>query len=94
MSSDTSTPTAPLTTALVVLAIALHAVAGWLVSVSGLLAPLWAIVLLAAVWLGACVPLVRAVRARARWAPLVPLAFFALWFATMTAGDLALGWTA
>ncbi len=95
-----SSPTTPttgasfLTTALLVLAVALHLAAGWLVSVSGLLAPLWAILVLAAGWLGACVLLARAVRGRRRWAPLVPLGVVAAWGALMTFGDLVLGWTA
>lgn len=75
-------------------AVLLHVFALWLVSVSGLLAPLWAILALGAAWLTACLPLARGLRRRALWVPLVPLAVLALWVAAMTLGDVLLGWTA
>lgn len=101
-STSSTPPTAPsdarsrgaLQLVLSVAAVLLHVFALWLVTVSGLLAPLWAILALGAVWLTACLPLARGLRQRAPWVPLVPLAVLALWVATMTLGDTLLGWTA
>lgn len=84
----------PLDLLLGVVAVLLHLLALWLVLVSGLVAPLWAIVVLGVVWLAACYPLLRGLRAGARWGVLVPLALVAFWFAFITFGEAVLGWTA
>lgn len=60
---------------------------------SGLVAPLWAIVLLLLAWLGLLALAVLAVRARSAWALLIPVAALAVWWAGITAGELFLGWT-
>lgn len=65
----------------VVLAGALHLVAAWFTAASGLLAPLWAVVVLGGLWLVATVVLVRTARRRPLGAPLVPVAYGLLWWA-------------
>lgn len=67
---------------------------GWFTAASGLLAPLWAIVVLGLLWLAAAAMLVRVARRRPPVAPLVPLANGLLWWAVMMAGENWLGWTA
>jgi len=70
----------------------LHAVAGVFVISSGLLMPMWAIVCMGAVWV---LGLAIAIRHRAN--PFVvlsvPIATFAIWFLTASAGEAFLGWT-
>lgn len=61
---------------------------------SGLLAPLWAVLMLYGVWLAATVLLVRTARSRPFAAPLVPLANVTVLWLVMTVGERALGWTA
>lgn len=64
---------------------------------SGLLVPVWGIVVLYALWLGLAVVLVRLLRGDRRrplLAPLVPVAAIAVWFAFVTAGEVLLDWTA
>lgn len=92
-SRDQRWPRGPLQIVLGALAVLLHLAGLWLVLVSGLVAPLWAIVVLGIVWLGACVPLVLGLRDGRRWVPLVPLGFAFLWFAAVNLGEIVLGWT-
>jgi hypothetical protein len=61
---------------------------------SGLLAPLWAIVVLYAIWAGATAGLVLLARTRPFATLLVPIANMALWWLVMTIGERFLGWTA
>ena len=64
---------------------------------SGLLVPIWGIVVLYALWLALAFVLVRLLRGEARrpmLAPLVPVAALAVWFAVVTAGEAIFGWTA
>ena len=64
-------------------------------AVSGLVAPLWGVVVLGVWWavcLGAIVGLVR--RHRPRLVPLVPVVALAGWFAFVSFGEAVLGWTA
>lgn len=68
-------------------------VALWLYSASGLLAPLWAVVLLLVVWLALAVLAVRVHRRRGAWSLLVPVAAVALWVAVLGLGEAVLGWT-
>jgi hypothetical protein len=61
---------------------------------SGLLAPLWAIVLFYVLWLVAAFVLVRLARRRPFVTPLVPVANAALLWLAISAGEAWLGWTA
>lgn len=62
--------------------------------VSTLLAPPWAVVVGAAVWVSSLAPFVWAFRTRPWATPVVALAVLAAWIAFITLGDLAFGWTA
>lgn len=61
---------------------------------SGLLAPLWAVVALYAIWAVAAVGLVLLARTRPFTTLLVPIANINLWWLLMTIGERFLGWTA
>ena len=64
---------------------------------SGLLVPIWGIVVLYGLWLALAVVLVRLLRRETRrpmLAPLVPVAALAGWFAVVTAGEALFDWTA
>jgi hypothetical protein len=75
---------------------ALHLVIGFVpFAVSGLVAPLWGVVVLGAFWvamLAVAVVLVR--RRRPLLVPLVPVASLLGWFAFVSFGSAVLGWTA
>ena len=60
---------------------------------SGLVAPLWAIVLLVALWLACTALLVAVARRRPLLAPLIPVGNFALWWLALMLGGQVLGWT-
>lgn len=60
---------------------------------SGLLAPLWAIVLLLLVWVAMVVAGWRERVARPWLLLVMPLLAVALWFAVLSAGEAWLGWT-
>lgn len=76
--------------------VALHLLAGaFPFAVSGLIAPLWGVVVLYAIWLallGVAVQLVRT--GRLRLVLLVPFAAVVAWFTVMSFGGAVLGWTA
>ena len=76
-----------------VLAAILQAAVGFMYLASGLMAPLYGIVILWAIWIAATVVLVR-FRRRGPILLLVPIAAAALWFGIMTLGDTVLDWTA
>jgi hypothetical protein len=64
---------------------------------SGLLVPIWGIVVLYSLWLALAVVLVRLLRGERRrplLAPLVPVGALAVWFGVVTAGEAIFGWTA
>ncbi len=61
---------------------------------SGLVAPLWAVIVLVAVWAALLVVALRLWKARPFLVPLVPIAAVAIWFAAIAAGETWLGWTA
>ncbi len=61
---------------------------------SGLLAPLGGVVVLHVVWAVATTALVLLLRRRSWYALFVPLVNASIWWATMTLGDIWLGWTA
>jgi hypothetical protein len=73
--------------------IALAAV-GVLYAASGLVAPLWAVVLLDVWWIVLAVVLVRWARRGSWWTPAVPVVAYGTWWAALTAGENWLGWTA
>ena len=79
---------------LLVLAVLAHLGAGILYLAAGLVAPLWAVLLLWALWLVLLWVLVRVWRRRPLLALAVPVAAVALFFAAITAGEQLLGWTA
>jgi hypothetical protein len=61
---------------------------------SGLLAPLWAVVLLLVIWAGLLVVAIQLLRSsRPALTILVPLAATAIWFGVLSAGEAWLGWT-
>lgn len=61
---------------------------------SGLLAPLWAVVALYAIWTLSAAGLVLLARTRPFATLLVPMANAALWWLVITIGERVLGWTA
>ena len=80
----------------VVVGIGLHLAIGAVpFAVTGLIAPLWAVVVLWILWLAMLAVAVWPVRRqRPLLVPLVPLASLAVWFAFTTFGGAVLGWTA
>jgi hypothetical protein len=79
--------------ALAALAAVAHVVVGVFYLSSGLMAPMWAIVLLLVWWALLAAWLVRAAWRGSWWTPLAPLVAVVTWFAVMTAGEKLLGWT-
>ncbi|HEX8487745.1 MAG TPA: hypothetical protein VF642_04295 [Propionibacteriaceae bacterium] len=61
---------------------------------SGLMAPLWAVVVLMAVWLALFVLGCLWFRRRPWWTLPLPVVALLIWLGTMTAGEAWLGWTA
>jgi hypothetical protein len=61
---------------------------------SGLLAPLWAVVGLLAIWAVLLLLGLRLRTTRPLWMLGVPVLAVAIWFGAMSAGDAFLGWTA
>ncbi|MGY1603195.1 hypothetical protein [Geodermatophilus sp. SYSU D00815] len=76
------------------LAAAAHLVVGVFYLSSGLVAPLWAVVVLGLWWLLLAVHLSRLALRGSRWTPAVPVVAFATWYAVLAAGEALLGWTA
>ena len=74
------------------LAAVLHAVAGFFYLASGLVAPLWAIVVLLAIWFVLVWQLWRL--RRSPYSLLIPVAAAAIWFTILTLGERFLNWTA
>ena len=77
----------------VVTGFVLHAVACVFVISSGLMMPMWAIILLAGFWTAALGFAIRQ-RHRPPAVLLTPVVTFAVWFLTGWAGETFLGWTA
>ncbi len=71
-----------------------HLVPGFFIVVSGLVAPLWAIVFMLAVWIALGVALVRMVLRGWWWTPVVPVVAMVFWFGFITLGENLLGWQA
>ncbi|MBO3749674.1 hypothetical protein J5X84_26645 [Streptosporangiaceae bacterium NEAU-GS5] len=61
---------------------------------SGLVAPLWAIIVLLVVWAALLAAAIWAVRARSPWGLLTPIVAIGVWFGTISAGEALLDWTA
>jgi hypothetical protein len=76
------------------LSAAAHLAVGVFYASSGLVAPLWAVVVLAVWWLALAAVLSRLALRGSWWTPVVPIVAFATWFAVLTAGERLLGWTA
>lgn len=74
--------------------VALLVVEAPLVFSSGLVMPLWAVVLLGAIWLVALVLSIRWFVRRPVVVLLLPLAVAAVWFVMVTVGERLLGWQA
>ncbi len=79
---------------LVVAGVAIYLVLGFFVAASGLLAPLWAVIVYGGLWVvGAVVAIIRT--KRLPWLPLaLAVGGFAFWWLTLNLGDQFLGWTA
>ena len=75
------------------LACVLHLAAGFFYISSGLVAPLWGVLLLLAIWLVLAVYLAR-IRRTGPKTLLVPVAAAAIWFLVLWIGQSLLGWTA
>jgi hypothetical protein len=87
-----SRPLGPLV--LAVLAGLAHLAIGPLYAAAGLLAPGWAVVVLALWWGLLAAVLVHLARRRSWWTPAVPVVALATWWLVLTAGERLLGWTA
>lgn len=70
-----------------------HLVVGFYYLASGLMAPLWAIVLLLVVWAVLAWAGVRLAMRRSYLVLLIPVLAFGVWFAVMSLGGAVLGWT-
>lgn len=68
------------------------AIAAFPLSASGLLAPPWALVVIAVGWAVGLVVAWRLGRTRPLVVPLVPVVTLAAWFGFITAGESLLGW--
>lgn len=96
MATDGSRGATTLDKVLAGIGIALHLLAGvFPFAASGLIAPLWGVVVLYLWWLALLAVAVRFVRTR-RWRLVLAVPFVAVagWFALMSFGGAVLGWTA
>ncbi len=73
---------------------AMHLTVGGFYVATSLVAPAGTAAALGVVWLGLAVLLWRWRRARPLWALLLPFVAAGVWWATVTAGERWLGWTA
>ncbi len=73
--------------------VALLVVAFFPFAATGLVAPLWAVAVAWAVWVGTGLLTWRTSRRRPRLTPLVPLAAAAGWYVAVTAAAAAFSWT-
>lgn len=84
----------PVNLALLILGIAAYLVLGVVVLSSGLVAPLWAVIVYVVLWIAGAVVAVRSAR-RLPWLPLVlAVGGFGFWLLTLALGEGLLGWTA
>jgi hypothetical protein len=75
-------------------AVGAHLTVGVVYAVSGLLAPVWAVVALAVWWLVLGALLVALAVRRSLWTLAVPFVAIASWVLVISAGGAWLGWTA
>jgi len=75
------------------LGLAAHAALFFWYVASGLLAPLWAVVVLLLVWAALLGVAIWLLRTRPWWTLLVPVVGVAFWFLAISAGEAWLGWT-
>lgn len=71
-----------------------HVAVGFFYLASGLVAPLWAVLVLWAWWAVLAVVLLRLAVRRSWWTPLVPLVAMASWYLVLFLGESVLGWSA
>jgi hypothetical protein len=76
------------------LGFALHLMMGVWYAESRLVAPIWGVLVLLALWALLTVAAWRLLRSRPTLVLVVPVADAALWLAVVSAGDALLGWTA
>lgn len=74
--------------------LALHLTLGFLVIVSGLVAPIWAVLAMGVAWLIAFGYGVIYWRGSIKKALLIPIASWTVYVGVLTFGDTVLGWTA
>ncbi|MGH8946072.1 MAG: hypothetical protein ACRDVL_07985 [Acidimicrobiia bacterium] len=74
--------------------LAFHLVAGFFYLGAGLLAPLYAVAALLAVWVVLLALAIWQWRRRPWWVLVTPFVAGAIWFGVLTLGDIFLGWTA
>jgi hypothetical protein len=91
---ETSAGASPVAIVLGLVALALHLVVGYFVLASGLVAPLWAVLMLVLIWVIALILGWRIWRSHPAVAVAVPVVTALIWLAVIAAGGQFLGWTA
>jgi hypothetical protein len=76
------------------LAVLAHVVIGVWYAASVLVAPLWAVLCLLAIWVVLSVVAFRLLRLQSPYVIAIPIVEAAIWFAAIYAGDAFLNWTA
>ncbi|MFF0990923.1 hypothetical protein [Kocuria nitroreducens] len=84
----------PMYAAAAVIAALAQLMTGYFYMASGLMAPLWAVLLLGLWWLSLTYAGVQLVKRRSYLVLLVPVVAAVTWLAVMVFGDQVLGWTA
>lgn len=74
--------------------LALHLTLGFLVLVSGLIAPMWAVALMGLAWVGALIYGAATWRGSIKKALVIPVVSWAGYIGVLMLGDALLGWTA
>ena len=91
MPTDTVRTRGPIVVA--VLAAVAHLAVGTFYAASGVLAPMYSIVVLWAWWLTLAWVLLTLARRGSWWTPAVPVVALATWWLVLTLGEQLLGWT-
>ncbi len=91
---ETEQDTSPTSIVLGLVALALQLVVGYFVLASGLVAPLWAVLMLVVVWVVALIVGWRIWRSHPAVSVAVPVVTALIWLAVIFAGGQFLGWTA
>lgn len=79
--------------AALVVAVPLHLAAGFFYMTSGLVAPLWAVLLLLLIWIGLAVAALRN-KHRPLFVLLTPVVAAVVWFVVVQGGSVLFGWRA